>query len=174
MDLAAANLLATLLTTVAATTLAAWYLSPALRTRPLAGALTLLIWPHAFRYVALQIFSAAQVGGLDAPTAAQRTIAFGDLATAILALITLWALHAEVSAARTLVWIFVAIGAADLVSATIVGIDNQLTDTASNLSWLILAFYVPILWITAIMLVYQLASRRHEALAGTSRPQTSG
>jgi hypothetical protein len=90
MDLPTANLLASLITYAIAITIGLRYLAPALRRRSLAGALTILVWFHAFRHVALQIFSAASIGGLHASASAQRTIAIGDLTTAVLALITLF------------------------------------------------------------------------------------
>ncbi|WAH98143.1 hypothetical protein [Arthrobacter sp. MMS18-M83] len=166
MDLLAANLIASLLTLIAFTLVALWYLAPALKRKPLAGALTILLWFHAFRYVALQIFSAGAVGGLNASSGTLQTIAFGDLVTAVLALISIAALRRELGgAARVLVWATAIIGTADLVSATMVGISGHLIDTASNWSWIILAVYVPVLWITAVMLFWQLLTRRNELLS---------
>ncbi|MEW1821198.1 hypothetical protein AB0323_10445 [Arthrobacter sp. NPDC080031] len=164
MDLLVANAVASLLTLVAFTMIALWYLAPALNRKPLAAALTTLLWFHAFRYVALQIFSAAAVGGLNATIGTLQTIAFGDLATAVLALITIAALRRGLPAAKLLVWATAIIGTADLVSATVAGISGHLIDTASNWSWLILAAYVPVLWITAIMIFVQLLTRRNEPL----------
>jgi hypothetical protein len=173
MDLPAANLLASMLTYAVAITIGIWYLAPALRRRPLADALTVLVWFHAFRHVAMQIFSAADVGGLDAPISAQRTIALGDITAAFLALITLWALRRPLAAARPLTWLVAIVGIADLISATVVGIDNKLSETASDWSWVILAFYVPFLWVTAVMLLWQLISRRSEPLGSRHSDETT-
>src|SRR5919106_3337759 len=139
MDLTAANLVASMLTYALAITVGVWYLAPSVRRRPLADALTLLVWFHAFRHVALQIFSAAEIGGLDAPVSAQRTIAFGDLATSVLALVTLWALRRRLAAAWPMAWLVAIVGIADLFAATIVGVSEKMTETASNWSWFILA-----------------------------------
>lgn len=168
MSLLAANLVATLISTVAAIMIGSWYVGPAIARRPLGGAIGALLWVHAFRYVALQIFSAAAVGGLSASLQAQRTIAFGDLATSILALVALMAIRLRHRAARLLAWIVAVVGTVDLVSATVVGVSGKLADTASNASWIILALYVPVLWVTAVMLFWQLISRRAEALEGPS------
>jgi len=54
----------------------------------------------------------------------------------------------------------VIVGTVDLISSTVVGIHGQLTDRASNLSWFILAFYVPFLWVSMVMIVWQLVSRQ--------------
>ena len=162
MNLLAANLVATLLSFCAAIMIGLWYLAPAVTRRPLADALAVLVWFHAFRYIALQIFSAAEVGGLSASSVAQRTIAFGDLATSVVAFITLWMLRRRLPAGKALAWLVAVIGTADLVSATVVGINGKLTDTATDLSWILLTVYVPFLWITAVMLFWQLISRRQE------------
>lgn len=164
MDLANANLIAMLVSFVAAVTVGAWYLAPAVRRRPFGSAVILLLWFHAFRHIATQIFSASDVGGLEATENAQRAIAYGDLATAILAIAAMWAIHQRVAFGRYLAWLATIVGAADLVSATAVGLDQKLTDTATDLSWLILAFYVPFLWVTAALLFWQLYTRRHESL----------
>ena len=173
MDLSAANLLASVLTLGAAITVGVWYLAPACRRRTLSEALTLLLWFHVFRYVALQIFSAAEFGGLDASLAEQRVIAFGDLASSVLALVTIWALRRPLAVGRPLAWLAAGVGIADLVSASLVGIRSGLTDTASDWSWFVLAVYVPFLWVTAIMIVWQLTTRRREPLRGTEPTMTN-
>lgn len=175
MDLLTANSIASLLTLVAFAMVALWYLAPALNRKPLGVALTALLWFHAFRYVALQIFSAAAVGGLNASSGTLQTIAFGDLVTAVLALISIAALRRGLGAASVLVWATAIIGTADLVSATVAGIGGHLIDTASNWSWFILAVYVPVLWITAVMIFWQLLTRRNEPLTSVAaaRSRTS-
>ena len=110
MNLLAAYLIASLLSYVAAMLMAVWYLAPALARRPLAEALTVLAWVQAFRYVALQIFSASDVAGLQASLAAQRVIAFGDLATAVLAIVALLTLRRGMPVARPLMWVLAIVG----------------------------------------------------------------
>jgi len=52
MALKAALALAQIISIVVFATAARWYLVPWLRTLNRANALTVLLWPHAFRYVA--------------------------------------------------------------------------------------------------------------------------
>jgi type III secretory pathway component EscS len=170
VDLAAANTIAMLFSFAIAITIGLWYLAPAARSRPLGSALILLLWFHAFRHIAMQIFSAADVGGLAASDTAQRTIAYGDLATAIVAFTAMWALHQRAAIGRHLAWLAAIIGTADLISAAAVGVDEKLTDTATDLSWFTLAFYVPILWVTGVMLLWQLWTRRSEPLFPAAAP----
>jgi hypothetical protein len=55
--------------------------------------------------------------------------------------------------------------AIDLLYGTIAGLREQLFATAFGVTWLVLAFYVPILWVSLAMTVWQLYSRRRERLA---------
>jgi len=67
--------------------------------------------------------------------------------------------------ATLLVWVFVAETAFDLVNSTIAGVREQLFATASGVTWLVLTFYVPLLWVSVGLIVWQLYSRRSEPLA---------
>lgn len=88
------------------------------------------------------------------------------MATAALSVVAIILLHRRHQAGRWAAWVTAIVGTVDLISATITGIDEKLTDIATDLSWLNLAFYVPILWVTAVMLLWQLYTRRTEALYG--------
>jgi hypothetical protein len=90
--------------------------APWLGTQQCADALALLLWVHAFRHVALQIFSAQQFG-FAVSNDTRDQIAGGDVIGVILA------------------------------------------------SWLILTFYVPLLWVSLGLVVWQLYARRHEPLS---------
>jgi hypothetical protein len=62
MSLMSAGPLASVLSLLIFVIMAALYVAPWLATRQRAEALTPLLWVHAFRYVALQIYSAQQFG----------------------------------------------------------------------------------------------------------------
>jgi hypothetical protein len=129
-----------------------------------AEALIPLLWVHAFRYVAQQIYSAQQFG-FAVSDAARDQIATGDVIAAILAVISILALRYQVGIAAVVVWVFFAEATLDLVSATVAGVREQLFATASGLTWLILTFYVPLMWVSLGLIVWQLYSRRQEPLA---------
>ncbi len=139
------------------------YVAPWLATRQRAEALIPLLWIHAFRYVALQIYSAQQFGFAVSDTARDQ-IADGDVIATILAVISILALHYRLRVAPVLVWVFVAEATVDLANATIAGVHEQLFATASGVTWLILTFYVPLLWVSLGLIVWQLYSRRREPL----------
>ena len=135
-----------------------------LGSKPLGVALTALLWFHVFRYLPLQLFSAQEVGTLDISDRDRDLIAYGDLAAALFAFASIWLLHLRVSWARGFVWLTVAVLIADLIDAGIVGISGGVTETATDLSFVIVGVYVPALVITAAAIVWQLWSRRGEAL----------
>lgn len=150
--------------------LARWHVVPWMRLQSRTAALIPLLWIHAFRHVALQIFS-AQKFGFAVSDVARDQIAFGDLVAMALAIAAIAALRSGSRLGFGLAWLLAAETLLDLVNATLAGIREHLFDSASGLTWLILTFYVPLLWVSFGLIVWQLYARRHErvwaaALAG--------
>src|SRR5215468_2553775 len=141
--------------------MATWYVVPWLKSRGRADALTVLLWIHAFRYVALQIFS-AQKFGFAVSDSARDQIAAGDVIGAILAVSAIIALRYKARISIGLTWLFAAETVFDLANSTIAGVNEHLFETAAALTWLILTFYVPILWITLGLIVWQLLISQKE------------
>jgi hypothetical protein len=165
-ELTAAALVAMVLSFVVFITAAAWYAVPWLRAVALGAALTPLLWIHAFRYVALQLFS-AQEFGFAVPDPTRDQIVYGDLIGMGLALATLCALHYRWRLAIPLAWVFVVATVLDLSNAAVMGIREDLFDKATDVSWLILTFYVPALWVSVALVVWQLWTRRDQRLANS-------
>jgi hypothetical protein len=165
-DLTTAALVAMVLSFVVFITAAAWYAVPWLRAVALGAALTPLLWIHAFRYVALQLFS-AQEFGFAVPDPTRDQIVYGDLIGMGLALATLCALHYRWRLAIPLAWGFVVATVLDLSNAAVMGIREDLFDKATDVSWLILTFYVPALWVSVALVVWQLWTRRDQRLANS-------
>src|SRR5262245_9019163 len=136
----------------------AWYVAPWLKATDWATGLTALLWVHAFRYVALQIFS-AQHSGFAVSDAGRDQIAYGDVVAALLAVSGIAVLRYWSRLALPILWLFVVAAALDLSNSTVVGMREQLFASASAVTWLILAFYVPLLWISLALLVWQLWHR---------------
>lgn len=165
MDLTAAASLAMILSFVAYGTAAVWYAVPQMRVAPVAAAITPLLWIHAFRYVALQLIS-SQKFGFAIPDLTRNEIVYGDLIGSVLALATLYALRFRPRFAIPLAWAFVVATVVDLGNAAVQGIREDLFDKASDVSWLILTFYVPVLWVSVILIAWRLWTRHGEPLAG--------
>ena len=164
MNPISAAALASLLSFALFAVVAAWYVVPWLAARERAQALIALLWVHAFRHVALQIFSAQQ-SGFAVSDEARNQIAAGDVIGMVLAVLAIAALRHGVRIAALLVWLLAAETLFDLVNATIAGVREQLFSTASGVTWLILTFYVPLLWVSLGLIVWQLYARRQEPLA---------
>jgi hypothetical protein len=161
MDLMSAAALASLLSFVAFIIIMAWHVAPWLRSQDLATALVPLLWVQAFRYVALQIFS-AQHSGFAVSADARNAIAYGDLTGAILALAAITALRYRRPVGILLTWLLAAETLVDLIMATLAGIREQLLAAAFGVTWLILTFYVPVLWVSLGAILWQLIARRRE------------
>jgi len=138
--------------------LAAWYVAPWLKARPWPEALTPLLAVHLLRHVALQLVSAQRFGFVISNAGRDR-ILYGDLVGFTLALLALVAIRANSFLWKPIVWIFIAATVVDLGSALAVGMQENLFERASGVSWLILTFYVPVLWLTIGLIVWQLAMR---------------
>src|SRR5215510_9013495 len=106
MGLMSAAALASVLSFVMFAIMAIVYVAPWLAARPRAEALMPLLWVHAFRHVALQIFSAQQFG-FAVSDKARDQIATGDVTGMILAVVSIIALQYRVRLATLLVWVFV-------------------------------------------------------------------
>jgi len=158
-----ASLVATSIGFVVFILVAAWYAVPWMNRRPLAIALSLPLWIHAFRFVALQAFS-AQRFGFRIPENLARQIVWGDVAGAVLALAALWLLRAHSRAAIVVIWLFVVETVADFVNASAISIRERTSETAHALTWLILNLFVPLLVVSLALVVWQLVSRRGEDL----------
>ena len=163
MSLTSAAGLATVLSFVLFAILAVWYVAPWLRSRPRVEALTLLVWISAFRSVALQIVS-AQHFGFAVSDGARDQIVAGDLIGMMLAVAAIAALHYRARVAPFLVWLLVVETVFDLVYTTILGVHEHLYATASAVTFLIVAFYVPLLWMSVALMAWQLCSRHKEPL----------
>jgi len=128
MTLMGAAALGSLLSFAIFALMAVWYVAPWLATQQRAEALIPLLWVHAFRHIALQIFS-AQKFGFAVSDGARDQIAAGDVIGMILAVIAIVALRYRARIAPVLIWVFVAETLFDLVSSTVAGVREQLFAT---------------------------------------------
>jgi len=139
--------------------IAVWYVYPAVKGLEWRKALVPLLLVHAFRYGPLTLLMPGQVGA-DVPLDVARTIAYGDLLSAILAIIAAVAVWYRVSSARIMVWIFSIVGFGDVVVASVRGIGAGLLDMHMGFNLYILNFYVPMLIVTHMMIVLVLLKNR--------------
>ncbi|MBV8836760.1 MAG: hypothetical protein JO000_09485 [Alphaproteobacteria bacterium] len=156
-------------------TAAKWYVAPRLRALDRASALVPLLWIHVFRYVALQAFS-AQRDGFPVSDRALVDIVTGDLAGAAIAVLAIFALRYRLRAGIALSWLLVGETAYDTVANIHGGMQEHLIGAAGGVTWMILAFYVPLVVMSVVLIAWQLYTRRGEELgpaAGARHEVTS-
>lgn len=172
MGTEAAALLAMTANFVTLTVLAVWRFPVWARSRTFVAALTPLVVVHAGRTVALQLYS-AQANGYAIPDGARDAIVWGDQLGALLALATLVALWLRPGWVRPLAWLLVVATVVDLGNALAEGLRHDLLGRATDVSWLILTFYVPVLWVTIAMVAWVLL-RHPEPSAGELAQEHGG
>src|SRR5579859_1759978 len=126
----------------------AWhYIWPALKERPRPENLKPILLLHGFRFLGLA-FMAPGVVSPELPAAFAQPVAYGDLISAILALLALATLGTPTGTVLT--WVFNAFGTADLLFAFYLGSYISLPDTQGLLGggYFILTAYVPLLLVT--------------------------
>ncbi len=121
------------------------YIWPVLRSLPRANALRPLLLLHAFRFVGLA-FLAPGVVSPDLPTDFARPAAYGDLTTAILALLAVAALPSRLGI--LLAWVVNILGSADLLYAFYQGNRIGLVPGEQGAAYFIPTVLVPLLLIT--------------------------
>ena len=143
--------------------LARWYVLPWLARLSRTKALTALLWVHVFRYVALQTYS-AQHAGFPISDHGMSDIVLGDVGGAIIAFLAIVFLRARSRLGLILSGVLVAETAYDTVTNIHGGMQEHLLGAASGPTWFILAFYVPMVVVSNVLIAWQLAMRRGERL----------
>lgn len=145
------------------------YVWPVLRTRARADAVRPILVLHAFRFVGLA-FIVPGVVSPELPAAFARPAAYGDLLTAILALLALATVRSRLGI--VLVWVFNIVGSVDLLYALYRGDRTGVGDAPGlqGAAYFISTVLVPLLLITH-GLVFGLLLRSSAAAApgGTRR-----
>lgn len=143
------------LSLIAYTFIIVWYVMPRIKSLPLEEALVPLIWVHAFREVGLTILAPGSVDA-SVPMDFRAMIGYGDLISAVLALLSLVMLHYRVNGAVTFVWVFNTVGMLDAVNAAVQSVRYDVFGLPMGVNWLIVAMYVPALVVTGLVIFYLL------------------
>jgi hypothetical protein len=141
-----------------------WYFVPWSLMRPRGDALIPLLWIHTFRFLALQVV-AVQQAGYPISDLRRDELIYGDMLGALLALAAIVALRYRGRLAIPLVWLFVGETAVDFVRNISGGISEHLFGVATGTVWLTQALYIPVLFVSLGLIVWQLYARRGEPLA---------
>ena len=148
-----------MLSLVAYWLIAFWYVAPRLSGLPPELALAPLLWVHAFRIVGGTILAPGAVGP-GVPMEFRTMIGYGDLITALLALLALIALRTRLSRAFAFVWLCVIVGMLDTVNAIIQSVRFSVFTYALGVNWVIVTIYVPALLVSSVLIVMRLLDRK--------------
>ncbi len=146
------------LSLVAYAVIGLWYVAPRLSGLPRELALVPLLWVHAFRVVGGTILAPGAVDS-GVPMEFRLMIGYGDMVTAVLALIALMALRARFAGAITLVWLFLIVATLDTVNAIVQSMRDSVFAYPRGVNWVIVAIYVPALVVTSVLILVQLLRR---------------
>jgi len=128
-----------------------WYLWPYLRDRAPRTALTPLLLYASFRVNGLMFLMPGLVSS-QLPKVFAKPTAYGDLTAALLALLALWPLRAEKTAAIPMVWLFNIVGLLDLVYASISTLKDHVDPTYLGVSYYLAAINVPAMVVTHVLI----------------------
>ena len=138
--------------------IAFWYVAPRLSGLPPELALAPLLWVHAFRIVGGTILAPGAVGP-GVPMEFRTMIGYGDLITALLALLALIALRTRLSRAFAFVWLCVIVGMLDTVNTIVQSVRFSVFTYALGVNWVIVTIYVPALLVSSLLIITQLLDR---------------
>ncbi len=144
--------------------LAGQRLARRLAAMPREPALGLLLWLHGFRYIPLGLLAPGQAAR-EIPPFVLRTIAIGDLVSALFALVALALLQVRAKAALGWVWLFSMVSMLDIGTALVVGLGNHVYRYALGISWYVLTLYVPLVCVSQAMILIRLLQKR--SVSGT-------
>jgi len=139
-----------------------WYVSPWIARLPVNQAMTILLTPHLFHHVGIVTLVPSVVGS-NLPAEFAWTVAIGDSAVLISALISMGLLRRRSRLAVIFLWIFTAIGVVYNSYAGWLGIKFGDAIT-SNLGphWYVGVMYVPLLLVSHLFVFINLIRRRAE------------
>ncbi len=138
---------------------AKWYISPALRELPASAALVPLFLVHALRYLPSSAFAPGQVDP-TVPMNALAAIAYGDLGSAVLALIAALFLRYQWSGAIGVAWTVNIVTSIDWLYAGFLAASSQLVTYPMGGNWYIINYYVPVIGVVHVMIFARLVRPR--------------
>jgi hypothetical protein len=146
---------------------ARWYISPLLDARPVATGLVPLFLVHALRYLPTSAFAPGQVDP-GVPADAMAAIAYGDLASAVLAFIAALFLYYRWQGAIGVAWVVNIVTSVDWLYAGYRAASSQLATYPLGGNWYIINYYVPVIGVIHVLIFARLLQAGRAAVV-TSR-----
>ncbi len=144
-----------------------WYLAPRLARLPREMALVPLVWVHVLRIAGGTILAPGAVAD-TVPMDFRTMVGYGDMITAVLAMVTLVALRSRFRFAIALVWLFVGVGLVDTANAIVQSTRYSVFNDILGVNWVIVTIYVPALLVSSVLILVHLLrpSRSARKLGG--------
>jgi hypothetical protein len=139
-----------------------WHISSKLYASDLRVLLLPLVSVHVLRTIGM-IYTTPGILGIDVslPKLFLYTTAYGDLFTALLAVITLNLLIQKKNSYYVWVWIFNVVGFVDLIFALGHGVHIKFLSYNVGLAWFLPAYVVPALLVTHFAIFYLLIKKKN-------------
>jgi hypothetical protein len=135
--------------------IAAWYVVPWMNRVPTHTALAPLFLVHVLRYLPSSAFAPGQVGA-SVPMDAMSAIAYGDLLSAVFALIAALFLFYRWPGAIGVAWVVNVVTAADWLYAGYVAASRELVTYPMGGNWYIINYYVPLIGVVHVLIFARL------------------
>ena len=145
-----------------------WYVAPALGRLPVKAALVPLFLVHVLRYLPSTAFAPGQVDA-DIPAYAMAAISYGDMASAVLALIAALLLRYSTRGAIAVAWLVNTVTSLDWLHASFLAVSNHLATYRMGGNWYIMAYYVPVIGVAHVMIFARLVRHSRQAKEAGSR-----
>ena len=133
---------------------AGWYVLPALKRLPLRSALPPLVLMHLVRPISLWLLAPGAIVKPTIPRSFATQTAYGDLLSALLALVAAGLLRRESKGAIVAAWIFNIVGFVDVVKNVLVGLMTQAPTHMGAMAF-VPAYGVPVI-IVSHLLIFKL------------------
>ena len=138
---------------------ARWYLWPRLEEVPASVGLPPLFLVHALRYLPSSAFAPGQIDP-RAPMDAMAAIAYGDLGSAILALVAAMFLYYRWRWAIAAAWMVNGVATLDWLYAGYRAASSQLVTFPLGGNWYIVNYYVPLIGVVHVLIFARLLSTK--------------
>jgi hypothetical protein len=139
--------------------IATWYITPALDRLPIHAALIPLFLVHTLRYLPSTAFAPGQVDP-KLPMDTMATIANGDLASALLALVAVVFLRYQWAGSLAVAWIVNVLASLDWLNAGFLAASHQFPTYSLGGNWYIISYYVPVIGVVHLMIFRRLLRAR--------------
>jgi hypothetical protein len=154
---------AQLISIVAYSFIAWWYVVPSLRKLGKGQALTALLWVHVFRYIVLYLYVAQREGYAISDNAVAELV-IGDLAGALIAAVGIILLRLHSRLGPALAGLVVLVSIADMAGGAYLRSTEPPRPDAGGVWWLVFVYFAPLILVSLPLIVWQLYARWGESL----------